>query len=161
MHRGQLSRESYLSQTPSSGNSGAVAPAPSVPAFPASAPYPTSHTPSHNSNNKRPASMANILNDSPIEPLSSSQLSSQKEFIQADQFFIDDLLRTLVEGTSGCSVEQLEQINRELMEKLWEMRGESNRNRVATDCIAVFNETIIDIEHMQRVLQPSQPSQMS
>ena len=57
-------------------------------------------------------------------------------------------------------MEQLEQINRELMETLWEMRGEYNRNRVAARLGDVFNETILDIEEMQRVLQASQPLQI-
>lgn len=75
--------------------------------------------------------------------------------------FVDELLRKLTEESSGCSVEQLEQINRELMEKLWEMRGEWNRDKVAVELQGVFNETISDIEEMQKVLQPSQPSQLS
>jgi len=144
--RGHLT---YPSQTPSSGNSYSQPPA--VPAF---------NAPPRLASSKKPASMANILNDSPIEP-TSSQLSSQKELIQADNLFVDNLLKKLTEESSGCSVEQLEQINRELMEKLWEMRGEWNRNKVATELIKVFNETIFDIEEMQKVLQPSQPSQMS
>lgn len=100
--------------------------------------------------------MANILNDSPVEP-TSSQASSQKDII-IDEFFVEDLLRRLTEGSSGCSIEQLEQINRELMETLWKMRGEYNRNKVAAALVAVFNETITDIEEMQKVLQASQPS---
>jgi hypothetical protein len=94
------------------------------------------------------------LNDSPVEP-TSSQASSQKELI-VDDYFVDDLLKRLVEGSSGCSIEQLEQINRELMETLWRLRGEYNRNLVANSLIGVFNETIADIEEMQRVLQASQ-----
>jgi hypothetical protein len=143
---------SYPSQTPSSGNSYSQNPA--VPPFNAPTPAPrlTSST--------RPASMANILNDSPVEP-TSSQLSSQRDLIEPDSLFIDDLLRTLTEQSSGCSVEQLEQINRELMEKLWEMRGEWNRSMVAMKLIEVFNETIGDIEEMQKIMASSQPSQMS
>ncbi|KAH8595759.1 hypothetical protein B0O99DRAFT_740804 [Bisporella sp. PMI_857] len=142
-----LLRGALPSQTPSSGHSYSQNPA--VPPFP-TAPRLVS---------TKPASMANILNDSPIEP-TSSQISSQKELVEADAMFTDNLLRQLVEGSSGCSVEQLEQINRELMEKLWGLRGEYNRNLVATKLINVFNETILDIEEMQRVLQASQPSQI-
>jgi ATPase family AAA domain-containing protein 2 len=106
----------------------------------------------------RPSGFANLLNDSPVEP-TSSQVSSQKDYI-IDDTFMDDLLRRLVEGSSGCSVEQLEQINRELMETLWKMRGEYNRSLVAAALVNVFNITIRDIEEMQRVLQASQPSQL-
>jgi hypothetical protein len=103
----------------------------------------------------RPSGFANLLNDSPVE-LTSSQASSQKELI-IDDMFVDDLLKRLVEGSSGCSIEQLEQINRELMETLWQLRGEYNRIQVANSLASVFNETITDIEEMQRVLQASQP----
>jgi hypothetical protein len=46
------------------------------------------------------------------------------------------------------------------METLWTMRGEYNRNRVAAKLVEVFNNTITDIEDMQKVLQASQPSQL-
>jgi len=141
-----LARGNISSQTPSSGHSQH----PAVPPFP---------QPSRLAISK-PASMANILNDSPVEP-TSSQLSSQKDHISLDDLFINELLGNLTNNSSGCSVEQLEQINRELMEKLWEMRGELNRNSVAFELVKVFNETIVDIEEMQRVLQASQPSQMN
>jgi hypothetical protein len=140
--------QAYPSQTPSSGSSYSQNPA--VPPF--NAPRRLSSTV------KKPASMANILNDSPIEP-TSSQASSQKDII-IDEYFLEDLLRRLTEGTSGCSIDQLEQINRELMETLWTMRGEYNRNRVAAKLVEVFNNTITDIEDMQKVLQASQPSQL-
>jgi ATPase family AAA domain-containing protein 2 len=142
--RGNL-RQSYPSQTPSSGSQPSQNPA--VPSF--SAPP---HMPAPKS---RPTGFANLLNDSPIEP-TSSQASSQKDLI-IDDFFVDDLLKRLVEGSSGCSVEQLEQINRELMDTLWRLRGEYNRIQVANSLASVFNETITDIEEMQRVLQASQP----
>ena len=45
------------------------------------------------------------------------------------------------------------------METLWAQRGEWNRNKVAGALVDAFNETIRDIEEMQRVLQASQPSQ--
>ncbi|PMD36570.1 AAA-domain-containing protein [Hyaloscypha variabilis F] len=142
--RGTL-RQSYPSQTSSSGSQPSQNPA--VPSFsaPPRMPAPIS----------RPAGLANLLNDSPVEP-ASSQASSQKDLI-VDDFFVDDLLKRLVEGSSGCSIEQLEQINRELMETLWKLRGEYNRNQVANSLASVFNETITDIEEMQRVLQASQP----
>jgi hypothetical protein len=103
----------------------------------------------------RPSGFANLLNDSPSEH-TSSQASSHKDII-IDDSFVGDLLRRLVEGSSGCSIEQLEQINRELMETLWKMRGEYNRNKVASELVSVFNATITDIEEMQKVLAASQP----
>ena len=147
-----IARGILPSQTPSSGNPYSQNPLPPMfhtPALPAHSRLSTS----------RPASINNIqnlINHSPIEPIS-SQLSSQGKVVEADELFTNNLLKQLTEGSSGCSVEQLEQINRELMEKLWELRGELNRNLVATKLIDVFNETIVDIEEMQRVLQASQP----
>lgn len=133
------------SQTPSSGSQHSQNPA--VPPFSAGPRMPVSKS--------RPTGFANLLNDSPVEP-SSSQGSSQKDII-IDEYFVEDLLKRLVEGSSGCSIEQLEQINRELMETLWKMRGEYNRNQVANALAGVFNDTITDIEEMQKVLAASQP----
>ncbi|RDW78433.1 hypothetical protein BP5796_06285 [Coleophoma crateriformis] len=134
--------QNYPSQTPSSGSQ-----VPAVPHF--NAPVRTSIS--------RPAAIADILNDSPVEP-NSSQASSQKDFILED-FFVEDLLGKMVDKSSGCSIEQLEQINRELMEALWKCRGEWNRNVVVKTLVNVFNETIQDMEEMQRILQASQSLQ--
>jgi len=73
-----------------------------------------------------------------------------------DEEYIDGLLVDFVTKSSGCSIEQLEQINRELMDCLWRMRGEWNRTRVGTELSAVFNDVIADIEEMQKVLRASQ-----
>lgn len=146
--RGDLVK-AFPSQTPSSGSQPSQTRA--VPPFTAPPRLPPSRS--------KPASMANILNDSPIEP-TSSQASSQKDLIVDDQW-LDELLTRLTEGSSGCSIEQLEQINRELMETLWKWRGEYNRTKVAFALTTVFNETIRDIEEMQKVLRASQESQLS
>ncbi|KAL2074476.1 hypothetical protein VTL71DRAFT_8254 [Oculimacula yallundae] len=133
------------SQTPSSGSQQSQPPA--VPPFSAGPRMPVSKS--------RPSGFANLLNDSPIEP-TSSQASSQKDII-IEESFVEDLIRRLVDETSGCSIEQLEQINRELMETLWKMRGEYNRNKVIAGLATMFTETITDIEEMQKVLAASQP----
>lgn len=145
--RGVL-QQNYGSQTTSSGNSHSQHPM-----------APPSDTPSRNTGS-RTRFLESVLNDSPVEPLS-SQASTQKEVITCDNYFLEDLLRNLTKGSSGCSVEQLEQINRELMEKIWEMRGEYNRNTVAVALGNVFNETIADIESAQMIEPPSQPSQQT
>jgi len=147
--RGTL-QAAYPSQTPSSSQH-SQSQNPAVPPFNAPAPRPSP-------SKSKPAGIANLLNDSPVEP-TSSQLSSQKDAI-IDPYFLEDLYRRLVDGSSGCSIEQMEQLNRELMESLWAQRGEWNRNKVAATLVEVFNETIRDIEEMQKVLQASQPSQL-
>ncbi len=144
--RGHLS---YPSQTPSSGSQPSQAPA--VPPFTATPRFPLSRA--------KPTSMSHILNDSPVEP-TSSQASSEKDLI-VDDSWMEDLHTRLTEGTSGLNVEQLEQLNRELMETLWQWRGEYNRTKVAFVLTSVFNETVKDIEEMQKVLRASQESELS
>lgn len=104
-----------------------------------------------------PSGFANLLNDVPQAEPTSSQLSSQKDQI-VDETFITDLHHRLVDGSSGCSVEQLEQVYRELMDTLWSQRGEWNRSLVTAKLVRVFNSTIHDIEDIQKVLAASQPA---
>lgn len=136
--RGQL-QHVYHSQTPSSGSQSN-----SVPLGVDEARARPPHKPSS-------APLDAILNAEP----SSSQPSSQKDVI-VDDDSIDRLLFTFTTKSSGCSIEQLEQINRELMDTLWKYRGEYNRTKVAVELQKVFNEVIIDIEAMQKVLKASQ-----
>jgi hypothetical protein len=69
---------------------------------------------------------------------------------------IESLLFRLTDGTSGCTIEQLEQINRELMDKIWKSRHEWNRHTVVGHLGSVFNEVILDIEQIQGVGSSSQ-----
>ncbi|KHN99572.1 ATPase, AAA-type, core [Metarhizium album ARSEF 1941] len=62
---------------------------------------------------------------------------------------IDNLLHVLTDGTSGCTIEQLEQINRELMDEIWKSRHEWNRHAVVVHLGGVFNDVISDIEQTQ------------
>ncbi|KAL2164656.1 hypothetical protein VTH06DRAFT_3873 [Thermothelomyces fergusii] len=70
-----------------------------------------------------------------------------------------EFLQTLADRTSGCSVEQLEQIYRELMDEIWKTRHEWNRMTVLNRLISVFNDTIGDIELVQGALVDSQKQQ--
>lgn len=99
------------------------------------------------------------LHDSPsIEhsrnPGNSDSSPSQQPVIHEGQ--VENFLDDLTERTSGCTIEQLEQINRELMDEIWKTRGEWNRMKVLGSVKKVFNETISDIEHIQGLLEPSQ-----
>lgn len=69
---------------------------------------------------------------------------------------IENLLYVMTDGTSGCTVEQLEQINRELMDEIWKSRHEWNRHAVVVHLGGVFNDTIGDIEQIQGVGSSSQ-----
>ncbi|KAI0603088.1 hypothetical protein F4775DRAFT_587617 [Biscogniauxia sp. FL1348] len=99
-------------------------------------------------------SMANLLNDpSPDEPSQSQRQSQQVELDEASaSFFLEELTKR----TSGCTIEQLQQITHELMKEIWRTRGEHNRMKVLNSATRVFNEAINDIQLMQRVLQSSQ-----
>jgi hypothetical protein len=67
-------------------------------------------------------------------------------------------MEEMTKRTSGCTVEQLEQVNRELMDEIWKSRAEWNRAKVLIHLKGVFNSTIRDIEQMQGVLEQSQES---
>ncbi|TGJ87767.1 hypothetical protein E0Z10_g1021 [Xylaria hypoxylon] len=102
-------------------------------------------------------SMANLLNDASPDEGSQSQPQSQKiQQVELSDGSADHLLAELTKRTSGCTIEQLEQINRDLMSKLWETRGEHNRMKVFNLITRVFNETMHDILEMQKIFQSSQ-----
>jgi hypothetical protein len=61
----------------------------------------------------------------------------------------------LVASTSGCSLEQLEQINASLMDAIWQHRADYNRNVVLHKVQDAFNEIIADIQVMQEIMQVS------
>ncbi|KAL8371486.1 hypothetical protein RB595_001330 [Gaeumannomyces hyphopodioides] len=94
-----------------------------------------------------------LLNEAGDDSHSSSSLarvsaaSSQGPVL--DQVQLQQFLQSLTNRTSGCTVEQLEQINRELMEEVWNTRHEWNRNKVLGRLTSVYNETIQDIEEVQ------------
>lgn len=82
--------------------------------------------------------------------------SSQQQQAVVDEAGLGRFLDTIAEKTSGCTIEQLEQINRELMDEIWKTRHEWNRTKVLTGLRAVFNETIADIEALQGLEASSQ-----
>lgn len=104
--------------------------------------------------------LPNILND-PVPDNSlvrnsgtSSSPSQQLPVVHEGQ--IQEFLEDLTERTSGCTIEQLEQINRELMDHIWLSRHEWNRMKVLNQLLKIFNDTIADIEEMQGLGQSSQ-----
>jgi hypothetical protein len=90
--------------------------------------------PSHDASGEEPHSIRN------------SGSSSQPLPVEG---MIENLLIQVTDITSGCTIEQLEQVNREMMDEIWRSRQEWNRMKVLTDLSAVFNETVNDIESMQ------------
>ncbi|KAM0246198.1 hypothetical protein ACHAQJ_010314 [Trichoderma viride] len=90
--------------------------------------------PSHDASTEEPHSLRNSGSSS--QPLSVEGM-------------METLLMQVTDMTSGCTIEQLEQVNREMMDEIWRSRQEWNRMKVLTDLSAVFNETVNDIESMQ------------
>ncbi|KAI9829250.1 MAG: hypothetical protein M1819_006430 [Sarea resinae] len=79
----------------------------------------------------------------------SSILNTPDEALIIEEGYVANLLEEIARGTSGCSIEQLEQINSALMECIWLMRGEWNRTKVAREVSHVFNAVIADMEELQ------------
>jgi hypothetical protein len=73
-----------------------------------------------------------------------------------DEAQLTALHKMLVAQTSGCSLEQLEQINAALMDAIWRHRTDYNRNVVLHKVQDAFNEIIQDIQVMQQILRFSQ-----
>lgn len=109
--------------------------------------------------------LPNLLNDTGLSETPSSirnsggsatttTTSSQLPIVHEEE--IRAFQRELTERTSGCTIEQLEQINRELMDHIWTSKHEWNRMKVLNQLAQIFNETIRDIEEEQGVAQSSQ-----
>ncbi|EEA22244.1 AAA family ATPase, putative [Talaromyces marneffei ATCC 18224] len=75
-----------------------------------------------------------------------------------DHGYIDKLRTELTLRTSGCTVEQLEQINTHLMDCLWKKRGEWDRTKVAVLLQEEFNEVFQDMQQNQEFMSMSQPT---
>ena len=86
----------------------------------------------------------------------SSILNNDAPEIILDETQLATLHGDLVAKTSGCSLEQLEQVYATLMDAIWKKRAEFNRNKVIHHVQDAFNEIIKDIEGMQKVLKSTQ-----
>jgi ATPase family AAA domain-containing protein 2 len=129
-----------------------------VPAYSSSSRNNTSSGPTRSSN---AASVANLLNDPLPDEQSQSQRHSGGSSASQQQLEMDEtsgaiFLDQLTVRTSGCTIEQLEQLTREMMSEIWRTKGEHNRMKVLDAVTRVFNESINDIETMQSVFQLSQ-----
>ncbi|KAJ5675834.1 Tat-binding [Penicillium macrosclerotiorum] len=85
------------------------------------------------------ANLQALLNDEP-----SPELVLDKEYLE-------HLHNQLAQQTSGCSVEQLEQINTCLMDCVWRMRSEWNRTIVAESITETFNAVLEDMLSIQEI----------
>jgi SpoVK/Ycf46/Vps4 family AAA+-type ATPase len=64
---------------------------------------------------------------------------------------VERLHEQLTLSTSGFSVEQLEQVNTNLMDYVWHMRGEWNRTVVADGLGKTYNDVLEDMQAMQEI----------
>ncbi|KAJ5246998.1 hypothetical protein N7468_001981 [Penicillium chermesinum] len=91
----------------------------------------------------------------PQPPLFGEAMAASK--LVVDQPFIEQLHNALAQQTSGCSIEQLEQINSSLMDLVWQKRGEWDRTLVAKAISLSFDHVLKDIQAVQE-LGPSSHS---
>jgi hypothetical protein len=61
----------------------------------------------------------------------------------------------LAESTSGYTVEQLEQVNAAITDKVWKSRTENDRDKVAAQALEVFEEVDKDVRTLQEVMDAS------
>lgn len=72
-----------------------------------------------------------------------------------DHDFVTRLHDNVASRTTGCSVEQLEQVNSVLMDTVWRMRQEWNRSVVALKVGEAFNKILEDMEECGWEFGPS------
>lgn len=89
-----------------------------------------------------------------INALLNNDESSSPPQLVVDYRHTQQLLDTLVARTSGCSVEQLEQIYSAIMDQIWRTRGDWNRVRVTADVGQVIDDVLKDMRQCQE-FQPS------
>lgn len=92
-----------------------------------------------------PASSSSQLQGS-AEHKSQLEPSQPKELVPTIVLFHDEV----ADQTDGFSVEQLEQLNREMMDKIWQTRGQWNRLAVYYSVKGVFDTMMGDMESMHR-----------
>ena len=102
----------------------------------------------------KPMALSAVLNTTTAEAGVAEALPAEPVFI-INQTTIEALHVSLTKASSGFSVEQLEQIMAGLMDVVWRLRGNWNRNVVAKEVEVVFNRVVEDIEACQDVLGPS------
>ena len=93
------------------------------------------------------SSINSLLNDP--TPESSKALTSLQHQLVIDHAYCSNLLEALVSRTSGCSVEQLEQLCSAMMSEIWRTRDQWDRGRVARKVGAILEEVLDDVRECQ------------
>ena len=97
-----------------------------------------------------------LLNNGPAP---SRALVPTNNALVMDKDSATTLIQVIAKQTSGCSVEQLEQIHSAMMSEIWRTRGEWDRAKVIDDVARCFEEVYEDIQEMQKVAMWSMSSQ--
>ena len=90
----------------------------------------------------------NSILNSPVPGVSRALATLQPQLL-IDQALSANLLHNVVAQTSGCSIEQLEQVYSALMNEIWRTRGEWDRGKVALQLNRVFADVMADIHSCQ------------
>ncbi|KAL1960787.1 hypothetical protein VTO42DRAFT_6617 [Malbranchea cinnamomea] len=98
---------------------------------------------------------------SPRQPRADNESSNDNQNpphpdLIVDEEHIGKLHSQLTSRTSGCSVEQLEQINASLMDCIWKTRDQWNRMAVVKAVQDTFNDVLADMAELQGIAPPSQ-----
>ncbi|KAJ5166567.1 Tat-binding [Penicillium canariense] len=87
----------------------------------------------------------------PQPPLFDAAAAKPVPEIVLDLEYIEHLHNQLTLQTSGCSVEQLEQVHTCLMDFVWRRRSEWNRTTVAMGITETFNAVLEDMQSIQEI----------
>jgi SpoVK/Ycf46/Vps4 family AAA+-type ATPase len=87
----------------------------------------------------------------PQPPLFDAGASKPTPELVLDLEYVEHLHKQLALQTSGCSVEQLEQVNTCLMDFVWRKRGDWNRTEVAMGVTETFNAVLDDMQSVQEI----------
>ncbi|KAF2275987.1 AAA-domain-containing protein [Westerdykella ornata] len=118
-----------------------------------------------NSQPSQPSQQPNSM-PAPAPPRHAANIASllnnaeEKPKVILNETRLQEFQDMLVRSTSGCSVEQLEQINAALMDTIWAQRKLYNRDVVMHAVSTTFNAVIEDISSIQHIMKPSQETQV-
>jgi ATPase family AAA domain-containing protein 2 len=107
-----------------------------------------------NQYSSQPSANSNSTTKQP-DPNTSHPTGTNPENLAIDHGFLTHLHDDVSSRTTGCSVEQLEQVNSVLMDTIWRTRHEWNRSRVAVAVGEAFNRVLEDMEECGWEFGPS------
>lgn len=84
-----------------------------------------------------------------------STTDKDKSALAIDHSLVTRIHDDISSRTTGCSIEQLEQVNSVLMDTVWRMRHEWNRGVVAVKVAEAFNHLLEDMEECGWEFGPS------